>query len=459
MAEIVNDNRLTLILTQHGLNRIAEAILDPTLSIEITNIRLGSGNNYEYYTPSEYQTELMGDLGLSFPVIEKALLEDNVTVSFRAIIPENVGNFDIREVGLYENYNGTETLFAISTQQPFVKPSLNFGYVISIDYYIFLKTVNVAQVYDQIILNPETSLVTDADLEIFMNTILFNHGNMLNQIGNNSRIIGYNRATQLYENIEKNTQTYNYIATYKNYASLLNIQTSESNVLSYWVFDYSRNHGLIQDLGPNEIDLFGNKSMLSYNKEYIGFMPTLAFTSADYFYTNSTTIKLTEEFTAIFALEPLNISTTRTLLAQSNYSNNKHAFEIKENSDGSVEMTLFTDSSNYVKFKTTENVIPNSPHSLIISYPGISGTTYAYINGIQYEMSKTMTGTYTGISSQNISTNSCIINNEGNPIETINSKVGIVALIKNSCWTSASARMFTRLLEATMGRNPYLNRR
>ena len=130
MTKIVDDKRLNLILTQHGLNRIADALSDPTVTIEITNIRLGSGDNFEYYAPSEYQTELKGDLGISLPVVEKALLEDNLTVSFRSIIPETLGGIDIREIGLYENYNGVETLFAISTQQPIVKPSINFGYVI-----------------------------------------------------------------------------------------------------------------------------------------------------------------------------------------------------------------------------------------------------------------------------------------------------------------------------------------
>ena len=71
MAEIVNNDKLTLILTQYGLNRVAEAMSTPSLNLHLTKIKFGSGNNYEYYTPSEVQTSLKGDLGLEFYIFKK----------------------------------------------------------------------------------------------------------------------------------------------------------------------------------------------------------------------------------------------------------------------------------------------------------------------------------------------------------------------------------------------------
>ena len=204
MTQIVNDDKLNLVLTEYGLNRIAEAVKDPTLNLMISKIKLGNGDNEEYYEPSPSQTTLKGDLGLEFYIYDKKLLEDKVTISFHTVIPETAGDFDIREVGLYETIDGEDILFAISTQQPFVKPSSDYFYFININYYIFLKNVNFSEIYDQIILDPEHSLATEDDLEEMMRTFLFAQGNLIDQIGNNSKIIGYNRATQLYEKITQN---------------------------------------------------------------------------------------------------------------------------------------------------------------------------------------------------------------------------------------------------------------
>ena len=112
MAQIVNDNKLNLILTDFGKERIAYAVENPTVTLNITKIKLGSGDNHEYYVPDSSQTELKGSLGLEFYIYDKALLEDNLTISFHTVIPEDIGGFDIREVGLYETYEGEDKLSA-----------------------------------------------------------------------------------------------------------------------------------------------------------------------------------------------------------------------------------------------------------------------------------------------------------------------------------------------------------
>lgn len=468
MSKIVNENRLNLILTQHGLNRVAEAIADPSVNIEISSIKLGSGRNFEYYEPSEQQTQLEGALGLSFPIVEKALLEDNLTVSFRAIIPETTGNIDIREVGLYENYNGTDTLFAISTQQPFVKPSLDYGYVISIDYYVFLKTANVAEIYDQIKLDPATSLVSDIDLEAFMNTILFNHGNLLNQIGNNSRIIGYNRATQLYEELIKNQKTSSYIAFSKNYTDLLELLSYDPDKIStYWLFDHSKNsanNGSILDIGPNGINLYSTNPSSNYEQGYVGIMSTLKIPSGDVIYSPNgagfeflSANNTKNPFTMIFALEPLE-NETRTLLSQGVTAEESDAsrFIMQEKNDGSVMVKLYTNAENYVTYLTSSGAVPNGPHSIVISYStSPSETLNIHINGVKHSAVGTSTGNYQGILS---STEPVLSGISGTPNQqTINSKVGLVAVLKTAL-TDTQARCFSLILEGTLGINPYISR-
>ena len=409
MAEIVNDNKLILILTKHGLSRIADALKDPSVTINITTIRIGSGKNFEYYEPSESQEALEGDLGFKFPVVEKALLEDSLTISFRTVISENIGGIDIREVGLYENFNGEEKLFAISTQQPFVKPELAYNYLMSIDYYMFLKASNIAQVYDQIVLSEENQLATETDLEELMNAMLFAHGNLVNQIGNNSRIVGYNRATQLYDLINDNKESFSYITTYKNYAYLLESVDPE-NIMSYWVFDHSRHESLansILDLSLNKDNLSIENLLSTYDKEYLGFMSTIGFPSPTFFYLSSdipfslldNTGTSDSSFSMVFALSPYKQHTNKTLLAKSNYGIGSHVFEVSIKADNSLQIILFSDSENYLTFSTNPETVEEGPVSIIISYDSSSKNMYAYINGSTHLMYKRETGIYNHMNS------------------------------------------------------------
>ena len=406
----INDEKLQLKITQYGWGRIAEAVANPSLTLNITKIRLGNGRDEEYYDPSETQTSLEGDLDLEFYIYDKALLEDEVTISFHTIIPDNVGGFDIREVGLYETVNGEDKLFAISTQQPFVKPTTADNYFINIDYYIFLKASQFKDIYDQIVLDSNYALVTEPNLEELMKTFLFAHGNLINQIGNNSRIIGYNRPTQLYDIIKENKKDYSYITLYKTYASLVDV-TNPNNIFSYWAFDYSRrtsSQNYVTDLSNNRFALDISKNLNRFEHIYNGFMSMFSIEDPDYFKLSSqiplnlfgkVSEDSTEEtdfpFTMIFAVEPLTYNSKRTLLAKSDYLNRLHTFEVNELADGSLELKLFSSYTNYLTFTSSPRAIPNAPHSIVLTYDPDLQEVIAYINSTKYNMTKVETGTYT----------------------------------------------------------------
>lgn len=412
MSTIVNDNKLNLILTTHGKNRIAQAIADRTIRIEITKIKIGDGLDHEYYTPSETQTTLMGDLGIEFPVIEKTLLEDGQTISFLSIISENNGGFDIREVGLYENYNGVDTLFAISTQQPFVKPSIDYNYLISVEYSMYLKASNISSVYDQIVLTADNVVVTQPDLEDMMNTVLFAHANLIDQIQKNSTIIGYNRPTQLYQLINENKTNFSYITTYKNYSTLTNFLNPE-NLIGYWVFDFSR-HGIktdeIPDISDNRTNITSSTTVATLGRSYSGFLSSIDFSSPNYFFLNTDIpFSLLNElqtaddpFTMIFALKPNNFNTKRTLLARCNAAlEDSKVFEVSELPNGSVEVVLYSNSTNYITFTSAQNIIPTDGfHSLIITYDPTDLSMKCYIGGQEYLMSSSITNSYTHMNSK-----------------------------------------------------------
>ena len=403
MTQVVNNDKLILKLTDYGLQRIAYAVENPTANLNITKIRIGSGNNFEYYEPSSSQTNLMGDLGYEFYIYTKELLEDGYTICFFTIIPEDVGGFEIREIGLYETYGGEDHLFAIGTQQPFVKPSFDDNYFINIDYYIFLKSQNFSTIYDQITLDVQHALVTEPDLEELMRTFLFAQGNLMVQIGNNSEIIGYDRAAQLYDEIRNNKKTYSYVTLYKNFASLVDNISSTDNIFSYWAFDYSRRKtqtNSIIDVGTHGYALSTNKYINNYPQVFNGFTSMFSFREPDYFKLNpEILLNLSDPstqtdlpFSMIFVVEPLDTTSDRTLIAKSDYSLGAHTIEVSELTDRSIQVKLFSDANNYLTFKTIQNSVPLGPHAIVTSYNPVDRTMTFYINSTKYVVTAIQTG-------------------------------------------------------------------
>ena len=289
MAQVVNDtDKLTYILTEYGLKRVTEALTDTTLNIKLTKIKVGDAN-FEYYVPQENATELVHPIpNGEFNIIAKELLEDKLTVSLRAFIPENFDNCEIREVGIYETINGEDKLFALSTQQPIVKPSTELYYFSTVDYYAFLKSQNLAEIYDQIVLDPDEQLVSQEQLEELMRTIAFTESNLMEQINGNSRVIGLNRAEQLRQKIETNRNAFGYTTAYNIYSLMLNAVDAES-IFGYWLFNYPRrtaSTSSVTDISPNRRNLSTNKPINVYNRIFDGIMPVLKFNAPNYFYLN-----------------------------------------------------------------------------------------------------------------------------------------------------------------------------
>lgn len=412
MAEIVNNDTLELKLTSYGLSRIAQALDNPEMTLALTKIRIGSGDNYEYYVPTEAELndpnfDLKGLIeGYEFYIYDKELLEDGLTVSFHTVIPEGVGGFDIREVGLYETVGGQDHLFAISTQQPFVKPSAADNYFININYYMFLKVQNFADIYDRITLDVEHSAVTEPDLESLLKSFLFAEENLMVQIGKNSELLGYNRPTQLLEKVNENKRDYSYITLYKNFASVLDLVSSPEKIFSYWIFDQSRRESLgssITDLSDNKYYLATNKLSNTYQHSYNGFQSMFSFGESD-FYELPASIPvdlhdpetgIDTPFTIVFAVNPPETTATRTIIAKSNRGEGQvQVFEVQELATKALQVKLFADSDNYITFTTPSKSIPQGAHSVVITYDPADITMNAFINSTFYSMSKTETGTY-----------------------------------------------------------------
>lgn len=465
MTKVLNDtDQLTFILTTYGLRRVAEALSNPNEDLNISKIKVGDAN-FEYYEPTENQEELVHPIpDGSFYIVEKELLEDELTVSFHAVIPETFQNQEIREVGIYETVDEVDKLFAISTQQPLLKPLISLNYLISVDYYAFLKSQNLANVYDQIVLNPDTQLVTQEDLEKLMSTILFTESNLMEQINGNTRVIGLGRIEQLQAKVNQDKINFGYLASYNNYTNLLNF-TRTANIEGYWLFNYPRrvnSSSSVVDIGPKGINFSTNMLITNYTRVYRGSMPMLTFSSPNYFKLNlpivdgDNTLNFVEDnkdisFTMAFAIEPLGTA-TRTLLARSNYSTYQHIFEVNELNDGSLQIKLFTDETHYISFESTINVVPQKPHSVIFSYNADNKTIDAYVGGRKIDLIATNNG-YTHMADiPSLPVTSYITSTSG-ATQLINSNVGVISITKDLLQKD-ELRAVAFNLEATMGNNP-----
>ena len=478
MTQIVNNNRLTFVLTKYGRERLAEALADVSVEILLSKIKLGDANG-EYYNPTDPDLTNVPDLDLKSPIsgaefylVDKSLMADGLTVCLHAVIPEVSGGYDIREVGLYETINGEDKMFAISTQQPFVKPTMDDGYFIAVDYYMYLKSQDFASVYGQIIINPDTGLVTYTDLDQYLKTVLFSQASLMDQIGHNSQIIGLDRAGQLSLKVREDRDMFGYLSLYDSYTSFLN-EVDVDKVFGFWVFNYPRRTSLISeitDISENKQNMVCNKSISTYERQYSGVLPELNFTGENFYaippevnvsflnYDNTSDAP----FSMLFCVSPRTYGrnetrVNRTLLAKSDESLNVKVFEVQETSDDRVKVTLYATNDIYATFTSEENVVPSNAHSLLLSYNEVDVTMKAYINGIKVELTEEVPEDYTHMNADSAST---IYGWTANPVETIYSNTQSPTSISNlkkydgspadtSYWSISDGKVYYQTTEAT----------
>ena len=119
--------------------------------------------------------------------------------------------------------------------QPIPKPSVETNHYISAILTARLQSEMLADAYEQIVLDPSNNFVTIDELNDFQENLLFVESNLAEQISNNSKIIGYKRPQQLYEQLIADKKKYSSFAVSTTYANALNIANLE-DIKSFWVF-------------------------------------------------------------------------------------------------------------------------------------------------------------------------------------------------------------------------------
>lgn len=288
----VTNVKLRWILTQHGKNRINELLTNPDDKVRITVMHIGQDGSGE---PNERETEdgtgrLKDPINVNIPIVEKGIsTERENTVYFKALINENMCGYDIAELAIYEETAQGEKMFAVGVGQAIPKPDIKYGYLMTIEYTLYIESTNLLEVYDQIVLDPNNEYLKQSDVDTLYRTILYVEGNMAEQISHNTHQIGLGRAKELNDLISNTRLKYNAAAISSYYSSMANSVEDLKNIIGFWSFNYTNSYGTamnIKDFSSWDNYFSTNALLSSYPQDYLGVLSSLKFTNDDYFYTD-----------------------------------------------------------------------------------------------------------------------------------------------------------------------------
>lgn len=461
---LINTNKQVWILTTYGLERITKAMESPSVErLYLTKIKIGDANG-TYYVPIQGQdNDLRHPIYneeyeiLEFPITEKSV--EDTTVTLKSFISETSGGYNIREIGLYETVNGQDFCFALGTCEPIVKPAYdpaeNYGYAMAIDYALHINSVNLASVYDQIILDSSNEYVTKELLEALSRTVLFVEGNLMDQISINSHLLGLNRAQQLSELIETTRNAYANSILTSLYSNVL-MNVGSEDIKGFWGFNYVERYdklNAVKDFSIHGNNLSLNKPISTYETGRFDIAPYVLFTNEDYFYLPFTEQMLFDDaFTIFFAGEINTANVVHTILAQSNPYIDTHNWSIQINENNAIVVKIYTDNENYKSYTSASSVLPAGPFSLAVVYKNKS--IHVYLNLKEITMVESVVGTFTGLARNALETSSYVYNGLGSRSDNINSKVSFLSAISKAVEDPIIRATNLNLLSA-IGKNIY----
>lgn len=509
MADIYNDsNNLYWVFTNYGKNRLASLNADDHLFLYKAGI--GCYNWYEdtlnylgsSYTEANFkkyfEQENEKDIGQLVPdgklaINNKTLVEEKDSdgntiariVVLSVTIPESLSDFDIREMAIYETIDGVDHLFAICTMQPIPKPSIATNHYIAVQLDARLHSEMLANAYEQIVLDPNNNFATVEELNTFQENLLFVETNLAEQISNNSRIIGYDRPQQLYEQLVLDKKKYSNFAVSTSYANTLNIATLDE-VKSFWIFQPNNDvtsSVSISDLSYYGINFATDKLATLYETGYEGLAPWINFeynknsnsgnyymldSDIDFDFIENKDGKISDTNFTLFFIGAQNTNDHEcTIIAKDNSAQNNDvqpAFCISITEKRQIKVKLYQDRANYVEYITGENSVPK---------PGIfyvASITYSpvvnevdniliprfkvMINGKDLSGSINRVGNYQGMPETTLPLTSRVhtLNSYNNYVD---SKVCLLSLIKKDLNTDYTRAMVYNMM-ALIGVNPCL---
>ena len=406
-------------------------------------------------------------------------------VELSVTVPENLSDFDIREMAIYETIDGTDHLFAICTMQPIPKPSIETNHYISAILTARLQSEMLADAYEQIVLDPSNNFVTIDELNDFQENLLFVESNLAEQISNNSRIIGYDRPQQLYEQIIADKKKYSSFAVSTTYANALNIANLE-DIKSFWIFQPNNDTTSsvsIPDLSYYGINMATDKLITLYETGYEGLSPWINFEynersdSGNYYMLDSDVdfdfvkeeggIVTDSPFTLFFVGAQNSNEHDCTIIAKDNSAQSvgvQPAFQITVTDKRQIKVIFYQNRANYVEYITGVNSVPEAGKFYVASltYSPVINTTdniliprfKIMINGKEVSGNIKRTGNYQGMTKTILPLTSRIHTSNGYT-NYVDSKICLLSLFKKELSTDY-IRAMTYNMMALIGVNPCL---
>ncbi len=287
----LTNQKLEWIITEYGETRINQLLdsSDEHSRIRICSMDIGSNNSGTLEQRGALNSLLDKKNVKPIPVIEKGIATDREnTVYFKVIIDENMCGYEISELALFaeDPKDGTLQMFAVGVGEAINKPHIKNGYLMTIEYTLYIESINLLDVYDKIELDPENEFLKEVDIDNLYRTILYVEGNLAEQISNNTRAIGMSRVKEISELIDDTKLHYHTASISNYYSSLSNSVVNLSNILGFWSFHYTDAYGItntIKDFGLNGNYMSTNSLISSYDQEYQGVLSSLNFKGQDSF--------------------------------------------------------------------------------------------------------------------------------------------------------------------------------
>ena len=406
-------------------------------------------------------------------------------VELSVTVPENLSDFDIREMAIYETIDGTDHLFAICTMQPIPKPSIETNHYISAILTARLQSEMLADAYEQIVLDPSNNFVTIDELNDFQENLLFVESNLAEQISNNSRIIGYDRPQQLYEQIIADKKKYSSFAVSTTYANALNIANLE-DIKSFWIFQPNNDTTSsvsIPDLSYYGINMATDKLITLYETGYEGLSPWINFEynersdSGNYYMLDSDVdfdfvkeeggVVTDSPFTLFFVGAQNSNEHDCTIIAKDNSAQSvgvQPAFQVTVTDKRQIKVIFYQNRANYVEYITGVNSVPEAGKFYVASltYSPVINTTdniliprfKIMINGKEVSGNIKRTGNYQGMTKTILPLTSRIHTSNGYT-NYVDSKICLLSLFKKELSTDY-IRAMTYNMMALIGVNPCL---
>ena len=510
MSDVYNTtNNLYWVFTNYGKERLISLSADDHLFLYTAGIRCY--NWYEdplgYFGESEYsegtfkryfestdeksigQLVPNGMIAISTKNLVEETDEDGKVikrvVELSVTVPENLSDFDIREMAIYETIDGTDHLFAICTMQPIPKPSIETNHYISAILTARLQSEMLADAYEQIVLDPSNNFVTIDELNDFQENLLFVESNLAEQISNNSRIIGYDRPQQLYEQIIADKKKYSSFAVSTTYANALNIANLE-DIKSFWIFQPNNDTTSsvsIPDLSYYGINMATDKLITLYETGYEGLSPWINFeynersdsgnyymldSDVDFDFVKEESGVVTDSPVTLFFVGAQNSNEHDcTIIAKDNSAQSvgvQPAFQVTVTDKRQIKVIFYQNRANYVEYITGVNSVPEAGKFYVASltYSPVINTTdniliprfKIMINGKEVSGNIKRTGNYQGMTKTILPLTSRIHTSNGYT-NYVDSKICLLSLFKKELSTDY-IRAMTYNMMALIGVNPCL---